>query len=136
MAIVIIAAEFHKDIIEKMVEAAKLELKTQGREVLVKRVVGCYETPLLADKVIGLSSTEAVVVLGFIEKGETQHGDVMGHVVHKALVDLQLKHGKPIGIGIIGPGATEKQARLRAEPYARGAAKAVLQSLSAINNEI
>lgn len=133
MAVVIIAAEFHKDIIEKMIEAAKDELKAQGKEVLVKKVAGCYEMPLLADKVMQKGSTEAVVVLSFIEKGETQHGEVMGYVVHKALVDLQLKHGKPIGIGIIGPGATKEQASLRAEPYARGAVKAALQSLSVIN---
>ena len=132
MAVVIIAAEFHKDIIEKMIGAAEKEIKSQGKEVLVKRVAGCYEMPLLADKVIQKNSAEAVVVLGFIEKGETQHGQVMGYVVHKALVDLQLKHGKPIGLGIIGPGATKEQASLRAKAYATGAAKAALQSLSVI----
>ena len=133
MAVVIIAAEFHKDIIEKMIEAARGELKLQGKKVLVKMVAGCYEMPLLADKVMRKNGVEAVVVIGFIEKGETQHGQVMGYVVHKALVDLQLKHGKPIGLGIIGPGATKKQASLRAKAYATGAVKAALQSLSVIN---
>lgn len=135
MAIVIITSEFHKDLIEKMIEAAKAELEAQGKEVLVKRVAGCYETPLLTDKVMKENRTEAVVVLGFIEKGETQHGEVMGYVVHKALIDVQLKHGKPIGFGIIGPGATKEQAEVRAESRARDAAKAVIKTLSVLDNE-
>ena len=54
---------------------------------------------------------DGLVVLGYIERGETLHGEVMGHVVHTALVQLQLKYRKPVGIGIIGPGATAEQAQ-------------------------
>ena len=32
-----------------------------------------------------------LITLGYIERGETQHGEVMGHVVHRALVELQLR---------------------------------------------
>jgi len=56
---------------------------------------------------------DALLVLGYIEKGETLHGEVMGHVVHRSIVELQLQYSVPIAIGIIGPGATIEQARER-----------------------
>jgi 6,7-dimethyl-8-ribityllumazine synthase len=74
------------------------------------------------------------VVLGFIERGQTQHGEVMGHVVHRALVDLELKHRKPVGIGIIGPGATSEQAEKRKVDYARAAVRAALRSWNVLRD--
>jgi 6,7-dimethyl-8-ribityllumazine synthase len=56
----------------------------------------------------------------------------MGHVVHAALVQLQLRYRKPAGIGIIGPGATLEQAATRKEPYARAAVRAMLASLKCL----
>ena len=70
---------------------------------------GSYEMPLIADVLLGREDVDALVVLGYIERGETLHGEVMGNVVHAALVQLQLKHRKPMGLGVIGPGATPEQ---------------------------
>ena len=53
----------------------------------------------------------------------------MGHVVHAALVELSLAHRTPIGIGIIGPGATEAQALIRKESYAAAAVRAAARML-------
>lgn len=136
MSIVVVAADFHKDIAETMIKTATAELESQGKQIKVKKVPGCYEIPLVVDKVMADQDTEAVVVLGFIEKGQTLHGEVMGHVVHKSLVDLELKHGKPVGMGIIGPGATKKQALSRAEYFARRAINAALRNLEAVKNEV
>lgn len=133
MTIVIVAAEFHKDIIEEMIKAAQQEILSQGKKVEVKRVAGCYEIPLIAKKALALKDTKAVVALGYIEKGETKHGEVMGQVVYKTLVNIQLEYGKPVGIGIIGPGATEEQAKVRATRMAQQAVKAALQNLSLLN---
>jgi len=57
------------------------------------------------------NKADAIVVLGYIEKGETKNGELMGHVVVKTIKDLELRYNKPIGIGIIGPGATHEQAK-------------------------
>ena len=50
----------------------------------------------------------------------------MGHVVHHALVNLQLVHRKPIGMGIIGPGASKEQMMARKDEYAGDAVKVAL----------
>jgi 6,7-dimethyl-8-ribityllumazine synthase len=127
--IAIVAAEFNKELMDEMIEAARSELDEAGAVLVrVVRVSGSYEIPLLADRQMAQHGLDALVVLGYIERGDTLHGEVMGHVVHSALIQLQLKYHKPIGIGIIGPGATADQAQLRKTSYARSAARAALRS--------
>src|SRR5688500_16252527 len=97
-----------------MVAAAREEAGTLGVEITREvRVPGCYEMPVIVASLLPRKKIDAVVVLGYIERGETLHGEVMGHVVHKALIDLEIEHAKPIGLGIIGPGATPQQADVR-----------------------
>ena len=129
----IVAAEFNRPLVDVMVAAALDEAEKQGARVAVDpvRVPGCYETPLVASSLIARKDVDGLVVLGYIERGETQHGEVMGHVVHSALVQLAIKHGKPVGIGIIGPGATKEQAEERKHGYARAAVNAALRAIEA-----
>ena len=125
----LIAAEFARAIVDVMVAEASAEAAAGGAEVAaVHRVPGAYETPLIADAVLADPGIDFVVVLGFIERGETLHGEVMGHVVHGKLVEIQLKHRKPLGIGIIGPGATTAQAEVRKADYARAAVRAAMHN--------
>ncbi|MEK7122545.1 MAG: 6,7-dimethyl-8-ribityllumazine synthase [Patescibacteria group bacterium] len=120
----IIAAQFHKEISETMLRKAEGEVKSnKGNVGDVIRVPGCFEIPLAAKRLLSKKSIDAVVVLGYIEKGETLHGEVMGHVVYRTLMQLQLEFMKPIGYGIIGPGATEAQARKRMKSAARNAVR-------------
>jgi 6,7-dimethyl-8-ribityllumazine synthase len=127
--VVIIAAEFNKPLIDGMVSAAENELQQAHAELLQTiRVPGSYEVPLMAEISLGVEAVDAVIVLGYIERGETLHGEVMGHVVHSALVDMQIRHRKPIGIGIIGPGATNEQAQQRQVRAALAAVRAALRS--------
>src|SRR5262245_30711766 len=126
----LLAADFNEALVAVMIRAAQQEVEALGATVVrVVRVPGCYEVPLLADLLLGDPATDVLVVLGYIEKGETLHGEVMGHVVHASLVRSQLAHKKPVGIGIIGPGATPEQAEARKESYARSAVRAALTSL-------
>ena len=125
----LIVAEFARAITDVMAAEAAAEAEACGAQMCsVHRVPGAYETPLIADAVLARSGIDFVVVLGFIERGETLHGEVMGNVVHSKLVELQLKHRKPLGIGIIGPGATTVQAEARKVDYARAAVRAAMQN--------
>jgi 6,7-dimethyl-8-ribityllumazine synthase len=127
--IVIVAAEFNQELVNAMIEAAESELRAlRAQLVRIVRVTGCYEVPLIVDLHLAAKDVDAVVVLGFIERGETLHGEVMGHVVHAALVQLQLQHHKPIGMGIIGPGATVEQAQQRKTTAARAAVRAAVRN--------
>lgn len=125
----IIAGEFHQDLAHEMIATATTEAKKLNAVVTKTLLVpGSYEVPLIANQLLQQKTIDALVVLGYIEKGETLHGEVMGYVVHKALVELQLKYNKPIGLGIIGPGATKQQAKVRKQGTAQGAVWAAIKN--------
>jgi len=132
--VAIVAADFNASIVEAMIAAAASEVRAQGASLVGDplRVHGSYETPLVASRLLARRDVDAVVVLGYIERGDTQHGEVMGHVVHAALVNLSVEHGKPVGLALIGPGATLEQAEQRKDPYARAAVGAALRALHAV----
>ena len=123
--VAMVCGSFHRDEVERMLAFASDEAAFQGLEVgEIVWVPGSMEVPLALDRL--LKTHDAAACLGIIEKGETQHGLAMGQAVIKSIVDLQLKHDKPIGLGIIGPGAEPHHIEPRLEPHARAAMRAVL----------
>lgn len=121
----IVCGSFHRDEVERMLAFATEEAEQNGLTVGdVVWVPGSMEVPLALDRL--LANHDAAACLGIIEKGETQHGLAMGQAVIKTVLELQLKHNKPIGLGIIGPGAKPKHIEPRLEPHARAAIRAVL----------
>jgi 6,7-dimethyl-8-ribityllumazine synthase len=130
-SIVIVAGSYHKKDIEKMVDEARIIASDNGLIVEeVKWVPGSMEMPLQIKRLLLRESIDGAIVLGIIESGETEHGLVMGQAVIKSLIDLQLASMKPIGFGIIGPGAKPKHIEERLLPYARNSILAVNEMLS------
>ena len=123
----IVCGSFHRDEVERMLAFATEEAEQHGLTVGdVVWVPGSMEVPLALDRL--LANHDAAACLGIIEKGETQHGLAMGQAVIKTILELQLKHDKKIGLGIIGPGAKPKHIEPRLEPHARAAIVAVLDA--------
>jgi 6,7-dimethyl-8-ribityllumazine synthase len=78
-------------------------------------------------EVIKLDYVDAVVVLGTVIQGETRHDEVVAHQAARKLLDLGVQYGKPVTLGVIGPGASRIQALERAEEYARRAVEAAVK---------
>ena len=95
----------------------------------VIRVQGCMEIPLALDRVLSDEDVAGAFCLGIIEKGETDHGLAMGQAVVKTILELQLVHDKPIGLGIIGPGAQPEHIKPRLGPHATAAVDALIPFL-------
>lgn len=87
---------------------------------------GALETPILAQDLLKRKDVDGVVVLAAVIHGKTAHDDVVVRSATDALVRASLAAGKPVGIGIIGPGVTLEQAHERVAEYAQGALDAVL----------
>ena len=130
-SIAIVAGSYHKESVELMVEKAK-EIATETNLIVeeVSWVPGSMEVPLQIKRLFLRDSIDGAVVLGIIENGETKHGLVMGQAVTNALIDLQIASMKPIGFGIIGPGAKPEQIEKRLLSYAEKAVLAVSEMLS------
>ena len=126
MRLGIICGSFHREEVQKMLDYARDEAANKNWEVAeVSWVPGSMESPLALDRMLQREEIDGAVVLGIIERGETDHGLVMGQSVTKAVIELQISHNKPIGLGIIGPGAKPEHILPRLEPHARAAVGAV-----------
>ena len=114
-----------------MVEKAR-EVASDNNLIVeeVSWVPGSMEVPLQIKRLFLRESIEGAVVLGIIENGETKHGLVMGKAVIDSLLNLQLASMKPIGFGIIGPGAKAEHIDDRLLPYAENAMLALSEMLS------
>lgn len=86
-SIAIVAGSFHKDLVDKMVDEAR---KTASENNLIVEEVswvpGSMEVPLQLKHLLIRESIEGAVVLGIIEKGDTDHGLVMGQAVTKGII--------------------------------------------------
>ena len=126
----IVCGSYHKSEVERMLEwssdeAVKLNLIVED----VLWVPGAMEVPLALDRLLSRDYIEGAACLGIIEKGQTQHGLAMGHAVIKSIIELQLVLEKPVGLGIIGPGAEPAHIEPRLEPHARASIAAVASML-------
>lgn len=122
----LVCGSFHKDEVEQMIRHAQDEAKKQNLNIIeIVWVPGSMEAPLATARLLEDENIEGVACLGIIEKGETGHGTAMGQAVIKSLIDLQLGYDKPVGLGIIGPGAEPHHIEPRLEPHARNAISAI-----------
>jgi len=124
----IVVAEFNYDITYLMLQKALNHAKFLGAEVrYVIKVPGTFEIPLAVKKLLSKDDVDAVVTLGAVIQGETKHDEVVAHQAARKIMDLGLEYGKPVTLGIIGPGASRMQALERVEDYARRAVEAAVK---------
>ena len=126
MNIAIVCGSFHKNEVSKMLEWASNE--ASKHELTITEIVwvpGAMEVPLALERLLARDDIHGAACLGIIEKGQTQHGLAMGQAVIKSIIDLQLNWNKPVGLGIIGPGAEPEHIGPRLEPHARAAIAAI-----------
>ena len=127
MKLGIVVSEFNYDITMMMLERAKAHaefLEVEVAEVL--KVPGVFDMPLAIKALLEKEDIHAVVTLGAVIEGDTDHDDlVISHAARKA-ADLAVQYGKPVSLGINGPGMTRLQANQRID-RARNAVERVVK---------
>ncbi|MGC8975884.1 MAG: 6,7-dimethyl-8-ribityllumazine synthase [Thermoprotei archaeon] len=124
----IVVAEFNYDVTYLMLQKALEHAEFLGAQVgYVVKVPGSFEIPLAVKELLKKNDVDAVVTLGAIIQGETKHDEVVAQQSSRKILDLSIEYGKPVTLGIIGPGATRMQALERVEDYARRAVEAAVK---------
>ncbi len=127
--IAIAASEYNFDITLAMLERAKEEVGFLGATLgPIVKTPGVYDLPLATKVLLGKSDVDAVVALGAVIEGETQHDEIVMQQAARKLADLAVDFSKPVGLGITGPGETRLQAQDRIENAAQ-AVRAVVKMI-------
>lgn len=120
--------------VAEMVTAASAEIQQQGAELVVtSTTLGCLDMPIIAKQLMERQDVDGLVVLGAVAKGDTQHDELVVNTMTQAIVQLSLHYNKPVGFGVIGPGATKEQFKNRTVDYATRAVQAVLVNLNLLS---
>lgn len=131
----IVASEFNYDITHLMVELAKEHARFLGADVIkIIKVPGVFDIPLAVKKLMQMADIDCAVVLGAVIEGQTEHDEIVAQHASRKIADLALDYGKPIGLGISGPGMSRLEAHKRVE-YAKRAVEAAVKMCRTLNDD-
>jgi 6,7-dimethyl-8-ribityllumazine synthase len=96
----IVGTRWHADLVDHMIERAEAAAKECNvTDVSVTRVVGAVELPVVAQALA--RKCDAVVAIGVVIKGETQHFEYVCDSVTTGLTRVALDEGTPIAHGVL-----------------------------------
>jgi len=100
----IIVSKFNSDITEPMLLGALKILeknKVKKENIKIVRVPGAFEIPLACQKLALSKKYDALIALGCVIKGETDHYYFISNETSRGIMDVMLKYNIPIGLGVI-----------------------------------
>ena len=128
-----VVAEFNYDITQMMLELAKAEAKNRGCKITkVVAVPGVFDMPLVIKKLLKSGKYDALVTLGAVIEGATDHDQIVAQHASRKIADLSLEYEKPVALGISGPGMTRLDAHKRVD-YGKRAVEAAIKMCDRLN---
>ncbi|MFY9195313.1 MAG: 6,7-dimethyl-8-ribityllumazine synthase [Methanoculleus sp.] len=122
-----VVAEFNRDITYMMEIEAREHAAFLGAEVAdTTYVPGAYDMPLAIKRMLQSEGIDAVVTIGCVIEGATQHDEIVVQHAARKIIDLSLEYDKPVALGISGPGMTRMEATERID-YARRAVESAVK---------
>jgi 6,7-dimethyl-8-ribityllumazine synthase len=111
-----VVSEYNFDITSMMLERAKAHAEfLEANVAKVVMVPGVFDMPLAVKKLIQNKDIDGVVTLGCVIEGETDHDQIVIQNAARKMADLAVEFGKPVALGVSGPGMTRLQAQDRVE---------------------
>ncbi len=100
----IVMSRFNEFVNSKLLDGALDYLKRAGAnegDITVVKVPGAFELPMAVKKLIDAKKFDAVICLGTLIRGETNHFDLLSSQVTKMLSELSVSSSIPVSYGII-----------------------------------
>ena len=121
--VAVIVAEVNRFITDRLLDGALDELVRHGVEsdqIDVVRVPGSFEIPAAAATALRTGRYDALVALGCVLRGETDHYYFVGREAATGLATLAREHGVGIGFGILTCMTVEQALERSADPHHMG----------------
>ena len=97
--ILIIKSEFNKEIVDGLLEGCKRALAEQ--EIKIISVPGAFELPSAAKKYATSKKYQAVITLGCVIKGDTDHYSYICQAVTNGIMDISIQSSVPVLFGVL-----------------------------------
>jgi len=107
----VVAAKWHNDVTERLIAGACEALIRHGAldgDLTIVRVPGSYELPLACRELAVSKRFDAVIALGCLIKGETDHYQLVAEEVTRGLSGVVKDTRVPVTFGVIVADSIEK----------------------------
>ena len=104
MKIALVVSRFNSFLTEQLVKGAAdafVRLGGDEKDLLLVRVPGAYEIPLVAKKLAAAQAVDAVLALGAVVQGATAHADLINQATAKAFEEISIATGVPVLDGVV-----------------------------------
>ncbi len=104
LRIAVVVATFNDFITSKLLEGALAALDRHGvrdGDITVARVPGSFELPLAAKKLSESARHDAVICLGAVIRGETDHYEHVAGEAAKGIANASINSGLPVIFGVL-----------------------------------
>ncbi len=100
----IVVSRFNQFISERLLEGALDALTKLGAaeaDILVYKVPGSFEVPVLVKKLARSKKVDGIICLGALIRGDTPHFDYLSAEVTKGIAQIAIDEGIPCSFGIL-----------------------------------
>lgn len=104
MEFALVAASYNGDRVERLLYLVQNRLVQAGastERISVHRVPGSMELPFAVSRIAQRKSYSAIIALGIVIAGDTNHHEVIGDSTASALHGIAIEHGIPVINGIL-----------------------------------
>ncbi len=109
----IVVSTYNDSITSPLLDGCLETLKTHGAadtHISVVYVPGAFELTGAADQLLRQGRVDAVICLGCVIKGDTDHDKYINHAVAQGITQLNIQYGKPVIFGLLTPNTYQQAA--------------------------
>ena len=129
----IVASNFYPKITDGLLKGAISELKKQKYVYDIFKVNGSLEIPVQISILINRKKYDAVIAVGCIIKGETDHYEFIANAITNSLLSISVENKIPISNTVLTC-TSLRQANKRSTTKLNRAREAVLAAISVLKN--
>ena len=104
LKVALVASRFNSFLVEQLVKGAVDAFVRLGGDkagLVLVRVPGAYEIPVVAKKLSSAKKYDAIVCLGAVVQGATAHAALINETTARAFSEISLETGVPVADGIV-----------------------------------
>jgi 6,7-dimethyl-8-ribityllumazine synthase len=132
----IVVSRFNDLVTGRLLEGAVSALRRHGaseEQITVAWAPGSFELPIIADKFAATGKYSAILALGAVIQGETSHHDYINHATAQGLMQIGLKHGRPVLFGVLTCHSMEQALDRAGGKAGNKGAEAALAAIETVN---
>ena len=132
----LVISRFNSFICDRLLEGALDTLKRHGADeasLTVVKVPGAFEIPLVAKKLAGSGTYDALICLGAVIRGGTPHFEYVSSEVTKGVASVSLDSGVPISFGVLTTDSVEQAIERAGTKAGNKGCEAAMSAIEMVN---